>query len=78
MRVLNRGIQVIFRTGQGRSQVQRYSNLDLFKLVEDVNISMPEIFMSKLTDLPFYHVILASDDIFGKLFLGSPTVRVTK
>ena len=48
------------------------------KLVEDVNTSMPEIFMSEVTDLPFYHVILASEDIFGRLFLGSRTLRVVK
>ena len=46
--------------------------------VEDVNTSMPEIFMLEFTDLPFYHVILASEDIFGRLFLGSRTVRVNK
>ena len=46
--------------------------------MEDVNTSMPEIFMSEVTDLPFYHVILASEDIFGRLFLGSRTLRVAK
>ena len=34
--------------------------------------------MSEVTDLPFYHVILASEDIFGRLFLGSRTLRVAK
>ena len=48
------------------------------KLVEDVNTSMREILMSEVTDLPFYHVILASEDIFGRLFLGSRTLRVVK
>ena len=39
---------------------------------------MPEIFMSEVTDLPFYHVILASEDIFGRSFFGSQTLRVAK